>query len=298
MNDYKLTEREELLISRGYNYQDVVKLCNFDSNTLDYIVNMIFEDIKKDCKMVENPVAIFIGGQPGSGKSIKSYKVKKEFDENGIIIVSLDNYRSYHPNYSLMEDLIKKHWEGRVETVNDSMGNDIADFTHYFASVVSDKISSLVSRMIDNKGYNLIFDWGMRMPLEPLKVMEELHQKGYRNEVMFVIVHESVSRDACKLRLMYNNKHILRRVCDDFHDLCVSTLPDSAKTIYQVGIEKRIIDKFCLIDRNDHVLWDTNSSNDLKSVYYNHLHDNIYNTFTNNLDDIIIICNLESKGFK
>ncbi len=297
MNDYKQKEREELLISRGYNYQDVIELCSFDVNNLELIVQRIFDDIKKDCKMVNNPISIFIGGQPGSGKSVEAYRIKNNFNDDGIIVINLDNYRSYHPNYQKMEELIKKHWEGRLETNNDSMGNDIADFTHYFASVVSDKIFKLSSKFVDNKGYNIIFDWGMRLPLEPLSIMEELYEKGYTINVKFVVVYEKISREACNLRAMYKNQHILRKVCDDFHDLCVNSLPDSAKTIYSVGTDKGIINDFSLIDRNDKVIWNKNSNEDIKDVYYNYLHNDIYNNYENNLDDVIIICSLESKGF-
>ena len=95
---------------------------------------------------------------------------------------------------------------------------------------------------------------------------------------------------------MFKNNHILRKVCDDFHDLCVESLPDSAKTIYQVGMAKGIINKFSLIDRNEKIIWNNNQE-DIKEVYYNHLHNDKYNVYKNNMDDIITICNLESKGF-
>ena len=61
-------------------------------------------------------------------------------------------------------------------------------------------------------------------------------------------------------------------------------------------MEKGIINRFSLIDRNEKIIWNNNQE-DIKEVYYNHLHNDKYNVYKNNMDDVIAICNLESKGF-
>ena len=73
---------------------------------------MTFIDrITKNNKRVHNPISIYIGGQPGCGKTTLSRKLRMQPNENGLVEISLDNYRSYHPNYLKMEECIKKHCE-------------------------------------------------------------------------------------------------------------------------------------------------------------------------------------------
>lgn len=296
---YELTEREEWLVFRGYNYQDVQRLCYFDENTIKEVSKKIFDDITSTCSRVTNPVCYYLGGQPGSGKSVHAHKIKKAFPDNNVVIICFDNYRSYHPNYLKIEELIKKHWENRVETNNDSMGNDIADFTHHFASMITDELAMTLSDPVDGKGYNIVFDWGLRFPKEPLEIMTKYKRKGYRNEVLFIVVSEDISREACKLRsdVVKGRQHLIRKVCDDFHDLCVSTLPDSASCIYRVGTLNKIVDNFALINRNKDIVWDKNSSEPVREVYYNYLHDKSLR-FTNNIDDMVETYNEETRGFQ
>ena len=230
---YELIDREESLVYRGYDYNDVQRLCYFNDKMVHEITKKIFDDLVSNCYRVNNPICISLGGQPGSGKSVYAHHLKSDYKDNNIVIICLDNYRSYHPNYLKIEELIKNHWQDRIETNNDSMGNDIADFTHHFASVITDELYLMLSEIVDNKGYNIIFDWGLRSPIEPLKIMEELHNKGYQNKVIFIVVSENISREACKLRsdVMKSKEHLIRRVCDNFHDLCVNALPNSAESI-------------------------------------------------------------------
>mgnify|MGYP003318895747 CR=1 FL=1 len=39
-----------------------------------------------------------------------------------------------------MEKCIRKHWKNRKESINDTPGNDIADFTHWFAGDMTDRL--------------------------------------------------------------------------------------------------------------------------------------------------------------
>jgi len=300
MNDqfYELTKREESLVIRGYDYNDVKSLCSFNNETIKEVATKIYNELIKDCKRVDNPICIYLGGQPGSGKSVHAHRLKDGFPDHNIVIINLDTYRSYHPKYFKIEELIKKHWQNRLETNNDSMGNDIADFTHHFAGSVTDEIYKMLSDTVDNKGYNIIFDWGMRNSKEPLEIMSELHDKGYKNHIIFILVSETISKEACKLRsdVINNKKHLIRKVCDNFHDLCVSTLPDSAECIYYEGINNNTLDSFALMDRNDIVIWDSNNNNSLKDTYYEYLHNNI--EFENSISDMLKTYEEESKGFQ
>lgn len=299
----QLTSREQALVERGYSKEDVERLTSFTNEDIEEKKNIIIDRITKDCKRTTNPICIYLGGQPGCGKSTTSRKLRSQETKNGLVDVSLDNYRSYHPHYLEIEDCINEHWEGRTETPNDTKGNDIADFTHNFAGVMSDKILDELSTKKDGKAYNIVLEWGMRTPEEPLLRMEDLKNKGYTNVVDFILLHKEVSKEACKIRadIMNSFDHIIRRVPDYFHDLCVETLPDSAQKIYEVGYEeKNIIDQFMLSTRNNKIVWDQTDAKikKPKDVYRDYL-DNISlsNSFPNNYEYAVNSYKVEEQGF-
>lgn len=294
----QLTSREEALVQRGYDREEVLKLSSFTSKDVEEKKDLIINRITKGCKKVENPICIYIGGQPGCGKSTASRKIRSNNNENGLVDVSLDNYRSYHPNYLEIEECIRKHWEGRTETDNDTKGNDIADFTHNFAGLMSDKV---LDDLADQK-YNIVLEWGMRTPEIPIQRMGDMKSKGYTNIVDFILVHQDISREACKIRanIMNNFNHIIRRVPNYFHDMCISTLPDSAKQIYEIACKQNNnIDQFMLTDRANRIIWDHTHTEDIKQVFEEYLNNpDLSKEFATNHEDLAVNSyNEEKKGF-
>lgn len=269
----ELNTREESLVARGYDKDEVLKLSSYSVDDLVTISNRIIDRITKDCKSVDNPTCIFIGGQPGCGKSTSSKMLKKDlFLDNGIVEIGIDIYRSYHPNYLMIEDCIKKHWINRERTENDSSGNDIADFTHQFAADVTDILADKLSSL----KYNLIIEWGMRTPDEPLNTMNTLKKKGYKNIVNFVAVHKDISYNACILRadIMDGEEHIVRRIPKSFHDMCINSLPNSCNKIYNDGyLNNKIIDTFTITTREGNTIWDITNSNEPGEIYKTYLNN-------------------------
>lgn len=121
-----LTTRLKSLIERGYNKDEVIKLSYFSDEDIYNVSDIAFFRESFNIEKVENPTAVFAGGQPGSGKSVLAYNSKKS--NPNIFVICVDNYRSYHPNYNEIEKIVKEHWINRNETNNDSPGNDIANF--------------------------------------------------------------------------------------------------------------------------------------------------------------------------
>ena len=144
------------LIERGYSKEEVIKLSSFTDEELKYACDVAFEHISRDCTLTEDKYVIYIGGQPGCGKTVLSMDLKNRI--KNIIEIGIDNYRMYHPNYLEIEKCIRKHWEKRKEHINDTPGNDIADFTHFFAGAMTDRLVEKASSL----GYNILFEWGMR----------------------------------------------------------------------------------------------------------------------------------------
>lgn len=255
----KLSGRLEALISRGYPREDVIRLSSYTKEEFDLAATVAFNRITKGCDPVDNPICIYVGGQPGCGKSCLSLNIKNS--TKNIVEIGIDNYRTYHPHYLEIEEYIKNHWKDKKETENDTPGNDIADFTHQFAGAMMDELVDKACKKENGKSYNLVLEWGMREPTGPLKSMEDLKSKGYYNSVVFVCVNKEISLEACNIRsnIMKDKNHIIRKVPPVFHKLCVDTLPDSINKIFQDGTSKKILDTMSLCLRDGKVIWDKSS---------------------------------------
>ena len=264
-----MNSRLEVLIKKGYPRDLVFKLASFTDEELEYASKCAFDHISRNCTPIDSPTTIFIGGQPGCGKTVMSMNLKNEM--KNIIEIGIDNYRMYHPRYLEIEKCIREFWKDKVETINDTPGNDIANFTHYFAGAMTDKLIE----MGKNKKYNMILEWGMREPTAPLQTMEDLKKNDYNNIVFFVTTHKDRSYEACNLRsdLMKDSSRLIRKVPKDFHDLCVETLPDSINVIFKEGYDKKLIDYMSLVTRDGITLWDDKQSVMPGTIYENYLYN-------------------------
>ncbi|MBR6690234.1 MAG: zeta toxin family protein [Bacilli bacterium] len=279
-----MNSRLQALIDRGYSKEEVEKLALFTEEELEYASICAFKHISRNCTSVDLPNAIYIGGQPGSGKTVMSMNLKNEI--GNIIEIGIDNYRMYHPRYIEIENCIKRHWENRTETINDTPGNDIADFTHFFAGAMTDK---LIEMGKSNK-YNMLLEWGMREPKGPLNSMRDLKKNGYNNVVLFVSTHRDISYNACELRtnIIKNSEHIFRKVPKSFHDLSVESLPDSINYIHEYGLKENIIDYMALLTRDNKIVWEFGNSI---------LPGDVYKECLNNMDYINNKINDSSYAF-
>lgn len=267
-----MNSRLQELIDRGYSKEDVLRLSSFTEDELNYAASCAFERITRNCKKTQEPLVVYIGGQPGCGKTVFSMQLKKIMEDS--VEIGIDNYRMYHPKYLEIEKHIREFWDGKKESLNNTPGNDIANFTHLFAGAMTDRLSEMCSK-IDEHGqcYSIIYEWGMREPTGPLKTMKELKEKGYKNIVMFVATPGVQSYNACQLRadVMKDSKRIIRKVPKNFHDLCISTLPDSIDTIYREGYNGEIVDYMMIVSREGRCLWDHNSKEKPGDVYKKYL---------------------------
>ena len=269
-----MQERELDLINRGYDKNLVESLCNYTLDDVNNISLKIFREISYGCSPISKPKCIFVGGQPGSGKSTRIDEITNHFSNN-IIVINMDLYRDYHPKYKWIIEAINNHWKDRIVTDDDSPGNDLADFTHQFAGAVSDKLGKLATEVINGEAYNVAIEWGMREPYAPLDTIEEMHNKGYYCEVIFIAVHKDESLESCNYRDL-SKEELVRRVSKSFHERCIQELPISAKTIYEEGMKRNIIDSFKIVDRNNNVIWNKNSNEDIYELYYQYLNRNKY----------------------
>lgn len=263
-----MTYKEEQLINKGYDKNMVFQLCRVKQSELEDCVNLAIKMLTRDVNSVDNPTCVYIGGQPGSGKSVFSDNLKKNSNS---VELSMDACRMFHPNYEKIEACIHDFYSSHDITSENNPGNDIASFTQDFSSMM---INMLIDR-VSNKKYNILLEWNMRNSTDVLSCMAKLHNKGYKNEAVVIAVDKTTSFNACKLRadVMNSFGHIARRVPKSFHDLCIDTIPKNVDIINYVGKKTNILDCMKVLSRDGKIKWKDSSdllpSNVLNEIYYN-----------------------------
>lgn len=293
----ELTGREKALIRRGYGTNEVLRFSRVESGSIDEAVKKIFAELTEGVELSENPVCVYIGAQPGCGKSTFIRHIKASKPGAHYVALAMDDYRSFHPMYNELEDIICSHWVERTETPDDSPGSDIADFTQYFAGTVVDMLEEMVS--VEGK-YNILYEWAMRSAAAPLASMHRLKSRGYRISVRYIAVNAEVSLEACRQRsvIMNSKGRVFRAIPDSFHALSVERIPQTCNEIYTIAyMERKDIDSFFLTDRSGKILWragDSDLPGELLSEIMRHGPRNIENSNIYSEDAY----EQESRGFE
>lgn len=136
VNRYKLSEKEH-------------------NNIYQIIKKMVFENKKA----VENPIAIIVGAQPGSGKGSLIGYSRKMFPDGNVIIISSDDYKPFHPKAGEIAKKFPTAYSSVVE-------RDSARWT-----------SKILQEAIQNK-YNFIFEATLKNE-RILERMRELKENGF-----------------------------------------------------------------------------------------------------------------------
>ncbi len=246
--------RLQLLVERGYPKETVLSLTSFNEEDIKSSSIEIFNNITHNCIPVINPKALFVGGQPGSGKSTFSLNTKRNIQN--VVVINLDDYRFFHPNYKEIEKNIIEKWENQTETINNSCGNDMADMTQSFVGVLADKLTEMACE----QHFNMILEWGMREPHGPLKTIKYLKDNHYTIEIIFIAQVKELSFEACQKRHANSDEstQITRTITKDFHDTYVESIPQSANVIFDEGFKNFLIDKFTIIKSDGSILWNNN----------------------------------------
>lgn len=274
-----MISKEQDLVNKGYDKDTVLKLCRYSAEEMDYALNEAIGLLSTNVRSVNNPSCIYIGGQPGVGKSVLSDKLKRSSNS---VEISMDACRSFHPNYIEIEETIREFYKDKELSSDVNPGHDIALFTQYFAGNMANMLIDRISDM----NYNIILEWNMRNSKDVLTCMNKLSKKGYKNEALVLTIHKDKSFEASQIRadVMESTGLISRRVNKEFHQTCLDTIPDNVNVIYEVGNENNILDNMKVILRNGKVIWDSKYDNTLPSniieEYYNN--KDLSNEFVNN----------------
>lgn len=135
----------------------------------DKIYRILEKDTFDNKKPVDFPIAVVLGGQPGSGKLILIDDALREFKDDNVVIINGDEYRKVHPHYT---EILNKYEE---------------DMAFYTDVDVRTWTSDLFSKAINDK-FNLIFEGTMRTE-RICETLKKLKEKGFFVKVKALAVN-------------------------------------------------------------------------------------------------------------
>lgn len=202
---------------------------NFNFKDIINAVERYWQENEFDFKENENPVVIFLAGQSASGKG----QLKNEIDSN-FLIVDVDDFRKYHPDYF---KLYRKY------------GKESAKYTHEFASKVADE---LIKKEADLK-VNILVDGTLKSFEKPFERAKFLNEQNYVCEIRAVVTKPEKSSLANLLRYeeLIERKRIPRLAPPEVHDQCVKNFPSTITKLFKTGFFKQVL----LFNRNRELIY-------------------------------------------
>lgn len=191
---------------------------NFNFKNIINAVERYWQENEFDFKENENPVVIFLAGQSASGKS----QLKNEIDSN-FLIVDVDDFRKYHPDYF---KLYKKH------------GKESAKYT--------------IKKGADLK-INILIDGTLKSFEKPFERAKFLNEQNYVCEIRAVVTKPEKSSLANLLRYeeLIERKRIPRLAPPEVYDQCVKNFPLTITKLFKTGFFKQVL----LFNRNRELIY-------------------------------------------
>ena len=181
----------------------------------------------------EKPIAVFIVGQPGAGKStiINSLENKDQF-----IFIDADQYRNLY------------------DDVNNLKNKDIYEYLNQSGKVSGKTVEYLIDDF-SNQKYNLLIEGTLRNPDVPVHTAKLLNNKGYTSNmnVMAVKPEESKLSTIDRYLTLEDQKinidkdTLARPVDPKIHDTIAKNLPENLKKV----AESNQFNTISIYTRND-----------------------------------------------
>lgn len=138
----------------------------------------IYEKIErhyfKNTDPSNNPEAIVLGGQPGSGKSALLEKSKTEFDGANVVTINGDELRYFHPQYREIQKFDERRFAEHTDPQTRPWTKQLFD------------------RTIETRR-NVVFEGTMREAGPITATMRELREHGYKVTARVIAVNERES---------------------------------------------------------------------------------------------------------
>jgi predicted ABC-type ATPase len=206
------------------------------ANNRDIYERIIKPDLFGDKVNLQNEekFAIYLAGQPGSGKtSLREEIIAQRDFENTTIVLNTDSLREYHPDYvTLMSD--PTNYEKAPVMVNE-------DASAWFKLAEADA---------KEKGLNIIYDttMGANSMTGFLEGISKNKMDGYTTEIHVLAVNENISRLGVHARYESENSRLGygRMVSIASHDNNYNNLPKNLKTLSEI---ENLIDQLAIYSK-------------------------------------------------
>lgn len=216
---------------------------------LDFTENEFWESYNKILKSItseyvpqEKQGVIFLGGQPGSGKS---YFYTQDDSLRNYVFINGDKYRKYHPHFQ--------------EIIQYDLMN-MALFTQHFSNRC---VEQLIKDLSDN-GYNLIIEGTLRNPEIPISTCKMLKSKGYDTSLYVMAVDARVSWESTvnRAKMIQEMGETPRFVPLDKYNYIVNHIVPNLEQIEQ----EQCFDSIKVVDRESKILFPNGEHNSAAST--------------------------------
>lgn len=195
-------------------------------------ISQIAPDVFADAIHVREPVTIFLGGQPGAGKTASQGHVVRQV--SGVVPIVGDDLRQYHPDYQRL--------------VND----DPLRMPLVTASASAAWIKMSVDHANAN-GISSLIEGTWRMASTVLDEAQHAGALGRHTHDIVVAVPPALSRLGILNRYYTDRARGLpaRWTPISAHDVTVANLPGVVREI----VASDVVDQFTVMDRGGQILW-------------------------------------------
>ena len=212
-----------------------MKIEEFSQEDFQKASKRIIRSLVRGKTISTKPKAILLGGQSGAGKTTIHRVKQKEFQGN-IIIIDGDSYRSFHPNYILLQE---------------KYGKDSVDYTKVFAGQMVEYLVDELSKL----GYHLLIEGTLRTTEVPWKTAQLLTTRGYQVSLALIATKPELSYLSTLIR--YEELYAIdpsqaRATPKEHHDGIVEHLVDNLRELENDNIFNQIQifqrDQSCIYD--------------------------------------------------
>lgn len=193
---------------------------------MELLKDIYKKDIQKryftGIKESSDPTAVFLGGQPGAGKSTVTELTVRSMEPNSTISVDMDELRKYHPDY-----------EKTIQSGGDLYSLD-ADTREFKKMLLEDAF---------DKKVNIVFDGTLGGTTEYIqKEMEQCHNNGFKVQLNVLATNEFVSKLGFVSR--YENQVAKegfgRNVDLGYHNQIYANLTTNIQKLCTTGVVNRV----------------------------------------------------------
>jgi predicted ABC-type ATPase len=197
-----------------------------DQELLSHYLRVIKPKFFNKHPTAQEPTCIFLGGQPGAGKSYLADTCIKTLANQSAVTINTDALREHHPRLALIS-------EKEVYSLD-------KDCYQWGEMLIRDCLT---------EKKNVVFDGTFGGSVNHSHdLMKRFKADGYKVELSLLAVNDVVSRIGCEYRYQLGVKNIgsSRPVDQAYHDEIYSRIPFNLLNT----IEQNLIDKFIIFERN------------------------------------------------